>query len=53
MKIKEEPSSEIKYDIKTEYGWLDCTYYPDRALEQFVNTFSRHVDPDTDAKIIR
>ena len=44
MKIKVKPETEIKYEIESEYGWLECTYFPNRALEHFWLIFSRHVD---------
>lgn len=42
MKVKVQPEEEIKYQIESDYGWLECTYYPNRAIEHFSSLFSHY-----------
>jgi hypothetical protein len=44
LKVKVKPETEIKYEIESEYGWLEGTYFPNRALEHFWLIFSQHVN---------
>ena len=44
LKVKVQPEAEITFEIKSDYGWLDGIYFPNRALEHFWLIFSQHVD---------
>lgn len=46
MIIKEAQPTETSYKIESDYGWLESKYFPDRAVEHFVNTFAKHVAGD-------
>ncbi|MDT7779078.1 MAG: hypothetical protein QOC99_1590 [Acidobacteriota bacterium] len=44
MKAKVQPEAEIKFEIESDYGRLEGTYFPNRAVDHLWLLFAQHVD---------